>query len=86
MEGAEEPADAQGMMAEEKVAELDAADGAGASRLFLSGMIEHHEGAVDMARQQIDGGADPQAIELAENIVATQQAEIDEMNALLSDL
>lgn len=46
-------------------------------------MIDHHEGAVTMARTELDAGVDPRARELAQRIVDTQQAEIAEMRALL---
>lgn len=72
-----------GMMSEEDMAALEAADGPEASRLFLEQMIEHHEGAVDMAETEIESGQHPDAVALAERIVASQTAEIDEMRALL---
>ncbi|SDI00872.1 DUF305 domain-containing protein [Agrococcus jejuensis] len=75
-----------GMLSDDELADLEAADGAEASRLFLEGMIAHHEGAVTMAEQQLADGSDPDALALAESIVATQQAEIDEMRALLDEL
>lgn len=74
-----------GMLSDDELAALEAADGAEASRLFLEGMIAHHEGAVAMAEQQLADGTDPDALALAESIVATQQAEIDEMQALLDE-
>ena len=51
---------------------------------FLNMMIPHHEGAVEMARVEMDKGSDPELIELAEDIVAAQEAEIEEMQAHLS--
>jgi len=75
-----------GMMSEDDLAALQAADGPEASRLFLEQMIVHHEGAVEMAQTQIDDGSDPQAIELAETIVDAQTDEIQEMKDLLAAL
>lgn len=75
-----------GMLSDDELDALEAADGPTASRLFLEGMIAHHEGAVAMAQQQLDDGTEPEALELAETIVATQQAEIDEMRTLLDEL
>ena len=74
---------AMGMMSIEDMKALEAASGAQAERLFLQGMLEHHEGAVDMATQEIEGGEYPQAIALAKTIKADQQAEIAEMQQLL---
>ena len=63
--------------------DLEEASGTEAERLFLEGMLEHHDGAVEMATEEIDAGAYPQAISLAEQIKAEQQAEIAEMRTLL---
>ncbi|TDK26768.1 DUF305 domain-containing protein [Arthrobacter crusticola] len=75
-----------GMMSGEQLEELAGAEGAEASRLFLAGMIEHHKGAIDMAEQELDAGADPGAKDLAASIVQAQEAEIKEMEALLAGL
>jgi uncharacterized protein (DUF305 family) len=75
-----------GMMSESDMAALESADGAEASRLFLEQMIEHHEGAIDMAQTQVDDGESTDAIALAQDIVDTQAAEIDQMRNLLADL
>ncbi|MGH3705369.1 MAG: DUF305 domain-containing protein, partial [Agromyces sp.] len=72
-----------GMLSADELAALEAADAATASRLFLEQMIEHHEGAVEMAEEQIASGSHEGAIEMAEAIVATQNAEIERMQALL---
>ncbi|RIJ49008.1 DUF305 domain-containing protein [Clavibacter lycopersici] len=72
-----------GMMSDSDMQELDAAEGAEAEQLFLSQMIEHHTGAIEMAQTEIDDGQDPDAIEMAEGIVATQEDEISRMRALL---
>jgi uncharacterized protein (DUF305 family) len=73
-----------GMMSESDMAALDDTEGAEASRLFLEQMTEHHKGAVDMAQQEVDGGENPDAVEMAKNIVESQTAQLEEMDALLS--
>lgn len=75
-----------GMMSESDMTALDDAEGAEASRLFLEQMTEHHKGAVDMAQQEVDGGENPDAVEMAKNIVESQTAQIDQMESLLSSL
>jgi uncharacterized protein (DUF305 family) len=75
-----------GMMSESDMTELADAEGTEASRLFLEQMTEHHNGAVDMAQQEIDGGENPDAIEMANDIVDSQTAQIEQMEALLSSL
>ncbi|MFD1245727.1 CopM family metallochaperone [Paralysiella testudinis] len=46
---------------------------------FAAGMLPHHQGAVKMAEIELKYGKDPQMRQLAENIIAAQQAEIDLM-------
>ncbi|WP_083406461.1 DUF305 domain-containing protein [Mycolicibacterium rutilum] len=72
-----------GMMSDADMAALQNAQGAEASRLFLMQMIEHHKGAIMMAQQEIDNGQFPAAMEMARNIVSSQQAEIDTMQGML---
>jgi uncharacterized protein (DUF305 family) len=52
------------------------------ARLWLDLMIEHHRGALAMARTEVDSGKNPDVIALAQTILATQQQEIDAMTAL----
>ncbi len=75
-----------GMMTEEDMAELEASQGGVFDRRFAEMMIEHHEGALEMARTELSRGANADAKELAERIIATQQAEIDQMKAILRRL
>ena len=72
-----------GMMSAEDMAALaDAGDGE-FQDLWLEMMIEHHEGAVQMAEaEQADGQHEP-AVELAGEIVESQTAEIEAMQGLL---
>ncbi|MFK4116212.1 DUF305 domain-containing protein [Microbacterium sp. NPDC006705] len=75
-----------GMMSEDDMAALEAATGAEASRLFLEQMTMHHEGAIEMAQDEVDNGQNPDAVEMAQTIVDTQTAEITEMQELLAQL
>jgi uncharacterized protein (DUF305 family) len=72
-----------GMMSEEQMESLRRARGAEFDQRWLELMIEHHEGAIRMSRRLLDGGASAEARALAADIIAAQQAEIDEMQALL---
>ena len=72
-----------GMMSDDDMARLKQASGAEFDRLFLEGMIRHHEGAVEMAQTELANGMFPDAKDLARRIVETQQAEIAEMRTLL---
>jgi len=47
-----------------------------ADRDFVSGMIPHHQGAIDMANVELKYGKDPQLRKLAQSIIDSQQTEI----------
>lgn len=72
-----------GMVGGEDMAELEAAQGTEFRRLWLQLMIEHHEGAAQMAGDEVEAGEFGPAIELAESIEESQGAEIDQMKAML---
>lgn len=78
--------DAMGMMSDEQMTALKNANGAESSKLFLTGMITHHEGAIAMAQNEIKDGSFAPAVELARSIVTTQQQEIDTMKGILATL
>ena len=66
--------------------ELKATSGSRFDRLFLRGMIAHHQGAVDMAQTVAVDGTDLQVSEIAADVSVGQQAEINRMRDLLRDL
>ena len=72
-----------GMMDAEQMSDLMAASGVDWDRMFLEMMIEHHEGAVEMAEAEVDQGETADAVALAEKIIGDQQAEITQMQQLL---
>ncbi|WP_027018976.1 DUF305 domain-containing protein [Corynebacterium sputi] len=78
--------DMDGMLDDEQMTALSDASGTDFDRLFLEGMIEHHEGAIDMAQDELDNGIDEQSRQIAEDVISAQASEIAEMNALLDDL
>jgi uncharacterized protein (DUF305 family) len=75
-----------GMMSDKDMAALDAATGRDASRLFLEQMIQHHQGAITMAKPEAKAGRNPDATALAQKIINDQQTEIDLMQKILAAL
>jgi uncharacterized protein (DUF305 family) len=72
-----------GMSSEEMGMDMDASELKTAhpfDRDFIDMMIPHHQGAILMAREELAGGTDDEAKELAEQIIAAQGSEIDQMN------
>ena len=72
-----------GMMSGEEMQALEDAPAAEFEQLFLEMMIEHHRGAVAMAETEKENGSYGPAKSMAEDIITTQNAEIDTMNKLL---
>lgn len=71
-----------GMLDDDELADLDKAKEKEFDKLFLNGMIKHHEGAIMMAQMVIDS-KNAEVAALARSIVTTQQAEIERMRAIL---
>lgn len=75
--------DMPGMMSAEEMDELQDASDAEFQDMWLEMMIEHHEGAIEMAEDEQEDGEFADAIALAETIESSQQAEIATMEGLL---
>ncbi|WP_285641878.1 DUF305 domain-containing protein [Lentzea sp. NBRC 102530] len=75
--------DMTGMMSGDDMAKLEKASGAEFDRMWLEMMIEHHEGAVEMARKELADGKDENAKKLAQAVIDGQEKEISEMKELL---
>ncbi|RYB88589.1 DUF305 domain-containing protein [Nocardioides glacieisoli] len=75
--------DMTGMMTDDEMADLEATSGAGFDQMFLTMMIEHHEGAIEMAQTEQSDGEFPDAVAMAEEIETTQAEEIQTMQDLL---
>ncbi|GAA1482080.1 DUF305 domain-containing protein [Gordonia sinesedis] len=73
-----------GMMSDAEMTAMRDARGAEFDRLWLEGMIRHHEGAIAMANEELASGIDPESRTLATKVRDTQQREIDEMKRLLA--
>ena len=71
-----------GMLTDAELAELAELKGAAFDQMFLTAMIAHHEGALDMV-EMINDSTNSEVKTLAANIVQSQSAEIEAMKALL---
>lgn len=74
-----------GMLDDQEIADLKAASGAQFDRLFLEGMIKHHEGAIDMAGM-IEDSKNKEVADLGKAIIQAQTEEIEVMQDLLKRL
>ncbi|MBA2445535.1 MAG: DUF305 domain-containing protein [Nocardioidaceae bacterium] len=72
-----------GMMTAEDMQSLDDASGPEFDQLWLEMMTEHHEGAVEMAKTEVQDGENTDAKALAQTIIDAQEAEISTMEDLL---
>jgi uncharacterized protein (DUF305 family) len=81
----EDMAEGEGMMSGSQMTELADSKGKAFDRRFLSMMIEHHEGAITMAKAEQAKGKNPDAISLAKKIQGDQSREITLMRSLLNN-
>jgi uncharacterized protein (DUF305 family) len=75
-----------GMLSDEDMAKLDRARGADFDRLFLNGMIGHHQGAIAMVETLLrngNAGHDESVFRFANDVVSDQSAEIAVMRRML---
>jgi uncharacterized protein (DUF305 family) len=73
-----------GMMSDADMTRLENTTGADFDTMWLKMMIQHHEGAITMARDEVTGGKYGPTKSMAESIITSQQVEIDAMTKLLN--
>lgn len=76
-----------GMLTDEEMAALDKARGPEWDRLFLLGMIRHHQGAIDMVNElfaSYGAAQDETVFKFANDVFADQSTEIDRMTQMLA--
>jgi uncharacterized protein (DUF305 family) len=76
-----------GMLSDAQMKELDAARGTDFDRLFLTFMIQHHRGAVQMVKELLDtpGAANDESVwKLANDVNVDQTTEITRMQQMLA--
>jgi uncharacterized protein (DUF305 family) len=72
----------EGTMTAEEMDALGAATGAEFDAMWTEMMIRHHEGAISMAQDVKANGSNPDVLQLADQIITAQQAEVTELQAL----
>lgn len=75
-----------GMMSDADMAGLAKADGPAFDRMWVSMMIQHHQGAVTMAQTELAHGQNPGPKKLAQSIITSQTEQITQLKALLTQL
>jgi uncharacterized protein (DUF305 family) len=77
-----------GMLTEDELLELEAAEGETFDRLFLEGMLRHHQGALVMVDELFaaGGGLEPEIQQFATHVAADQSIEMDRMVTMLDEL
>ncbi|AKS36354.1 DUF305 domain-containing protein [Mycolicibacterium goodii] len=75
-----------GMVSDADMAALRDAQGVEAAKLFLTHMIAHHEGAIDMAQEEVNDGRFEDAVQMGRTIVIVQENEIKQMRQILDSL
>ena len=77
-----------GMLTAEQLGQLDKARGAEFDRLFLTFMIQHHQGAITMVNELFarGGGEEEVTYRFASDVFADQTTEIDRMQKMLAAL
>jgi len=73
-----------GMMSDKQISDLRSTKGSAFDRLWLQMMVEHHKGAVAMAKVELTQGANAEAKKLAQDVVDGQSAEIAEMGTMMA--
>lgn len=77
------PTGMPGMMTDRQMDDLRGMTGSPFDRMFLTMMIAHHEGAIDMAGTEKKQGRYGPAKQLADSIITSQTAEIARMRTML---
>lgn len=81
-----ETAEGKGLLSEDELAELEAAQGPEAARIFLESMSAHHDSVSKMARNEILGGRNEEALTMAHSVYKDRLTQIERMNELLPGL
>ena len=82
--GGHEMSSMTGMMSADDMKNLGTMKAADFDKIWAAMMIEHHKGAIDMAKTVKAGGSNSEILALAEKIITAQESEIKELTPLAS--
>lgn len=77
------PDGGMGMMTQDQMDMMRETSGADFDRMFLEMMIEHHDGAIEMAESELKDGRNADVKKMAQDIIAAQRAENEQMTKML---
>lgn len=72
-----------GMLSDQQIQQLSSASGSDFDQMFLRLMIDHQQGAIQLAQTELTQGSDPQARRIAQDTVTRQQVEVNQMQKML---
>lgn len=75
-----------GMMSDADMEHLKGMKGAEFDKMFAEMMIDHHDGAIAMAKDEQKNGKNVDAVKMAGDIVEGQSAEVKQLNSILDRL
>ncbi|GGN84890.1 lipoprotein [Streptomyces albiflavescens] len=75
-----------GMMSDKDMKELKSMKGTEFDKMFAQMMIQHHEGAITMAKDEQKKGKNADATKMAGGIVTSQSAEVKQLQSILDRL
>lgn len=75
-----------GMMSDKDMEELKAMKGTEFDKMFAQMMIDHHNGAISMAKKEQKDGENVDAVKMAGDIVTGQSAEVKQLQSILDRL
>lgn len=75
-----------GLMTPQQMTALEGLSGTAFDKMWLQMMVEHHQGAVDMAQDELKSGTNSDVKAMAQAIITAQQGEIAKMQGMLAGM
>ena len=72
-----------GILSDQQMQQLSSASGSEFDQAFLRLMIDHQQGAIQLAQTELAQGSDPQARRIAQDTVTRQQTQVNQMQKML---